>query len=492
MTRIEQEMTAVAVPATPDGTRRRSSDPLLERFPPRTVPAEWPATRLTGPELLQRLLAGPFVTDHDAAEENRRRGLRIVLRWLEGQPGITWQQRWVASGADDDGRVDWRSFPLRWAKDTKAPLRSFDEKVMTSGLLSVVCADAIRPSLDWLLTTATPKRWAAEMARTRDPAGFAALTARSELRPVGESSTGVAMHRIAVLIAAKGGLTTDITPGDCLQLLRLAAKVCTVPHYRSSYFYQLLHAVGVFGESAAPSVSALTAQRQLSVEQLIDRCGIESRPVRDLLVEYLRERQISVDHVSLVRLADVLGRLFWRDLELHHPGISSLRLPPAVTGSWKQRVLTKTTRRTRPDGSTEEVRSSRKSATGCLSTVRGFYLDIAQWATDDPALWGPWAVPCPIKTGKIRSQAGSGSAQVTDGPADPGTTTCPACLDRRGGQRAAEDPPELLAAARATEPGELFTVGGLDAASLGQRPPPRRRIWAEDPVGGKRRDLTRA
>jgi hypothetical protein len=39
--------------------------------------------------------------------------------------------------------------------------------VLGAGLLSLVCADVIRPGLAWLLATATPKRLAAEMARAR-------------------------------------------------------------------------------------------------------------------------------------------------------------------------------------------------------------------------------------------------------------------------------------------------------------------------------------
>ena len=34
--------------------------------------------------------------------------------------------------------------------------------------------------------------------------------------------------------------------------------------------------------------------------------------------------------------------------------------------------------------------------------IRGFYLDLAQWALDDPARWGPWAVPCPIRGSDIQ------------------------------------------------------------------------------------------
>src|SRR5262249_52770711 len=162
---------------------------------------------------------------------------------------------------------------------------------------------------------------------------------RCDASPVGEATTRLALHRVAVIMAAKGGGVGDIAVGDCLELLGAAAAVCQVPHYKSPYFYQLLHAAGVLGSSAAPTVRALSADRRLSVDQLIDRCGIACRPVRDLLADYLRERQASVDYVTLVRLADALGRLFWADLEAHHPAISSLRLDPQAAAAWKQRVL---------------------------------------------------------------------------------------------------------------------------------------------------------
>jgi len=35
-----------------------------------------------------------------------------------------------------------------------------------------------------------------------------------------------------------------------------------------------------------------------------------------------------------------------------------------------------------------------------LVTVRAFYLDIAEWALEDPT-WAPWAVPCPIRRSEI-------------------------------------------------------------------------------------------
>ena len=439
----------------PDGR----ADALRRRFPPRPDLDAWPRTRLARAGLDALLAAAPFAVAGQAGEQNRRRGIGIVLDWLQAQPGATWQQRWQASGAGQDGRADWRAFPVRWRAAAMPPATAWDGRVVTTGLLSLICADVIRPGISWLLATATPKRLAAEMARTRDPAGLTGLAARCDASPVGEATTRLAMHRVAVIMAAKGGMVAGITVGDCLELLDAAAAVCRIPHYKSPYFYQLLHAAGILGSSAAPTVRALATDRRLSVDQLVDRCGIQCRPVRDLLADYLRERQASVDYVTLVRLADTLGRLFWADLEARHPGISSLRLDPAAAAGWKQRVLTKTIRRRQPDGSLAEIASPRESATNCLTAVRSFYLDIAQWAMDDPARWGPWAVPCPVKAGEIpHKKVADRRKSRMDQRTRERLAILPALIAATSSQRQATA--ERLAAAQAAVPGTVFTAAG--------------------------------
>ena len=55
-------------------------------------------------------------------------------------------------------------------------------------------------------------------------------------------------------------------------------------------------------------------------------------------------------------------------------------------------------------GTLAEVTSPRTNVIGLLSAVRGFYLDIAQWATEDPARWGPWAAPCPVTEADVSSR----------------------------------------------------------------------------------------
>ena len=45
---------------------------------------------------------------------NQRRGLPVLLDWLGEQPGRTWQQRWLASGAEEAG-AGWWQLPARRA-----------------------------------------------------------------------------------------------------------------------------------------------------------------------------------------------------------------------------------------------------------------------------------------------------------------------------------------------------------------------------------------
>jgi hypothetical protein len=39
-------------------------------------------------------------------------GQILLLNWLEGQDGDSWQQRWLASGAEQAG-TSWRQLPAR-------------------------------------------------------------------------------------------------------------------------------------------------------------------------------------------------------------------------------------------------------------------------------------------------------------------------------------------------------------------------------------------
>ena len=169
-------------------------------------------------------------------------------------------------------------------------------------------------------------------------------------------------------------------------------------HAASPYFYQLLHAAGHLpAERPADGPGVQRTRGQLTVEQLIDRYGIACRPVRDLLVDYLRERQPA----RRPHHAAQPGRLQPGPAVLARPGT-----PPP-----RHRLAAPAPRRRRGVEAADPVKTvagqarragrrpprCRGGAADNLVTVRAFYLDIAQWAIDDPARWGPWAAPCPIR-----------------------------------------------------------------------------------------------
>ncbi len=122
----------------------------------------------------------------------------------------------------------------------------------------------------------------------------------------------------------------------------------------------------------------------------MDRYRLACRSVRDVLVHYLTERSAALDYGSLANQAQMLASLFWADLEGHHPGIDTLRLPAEVTHAWKQRV------RTLPGG------QPRRNSHAVLLAVRSFYLDLLQWSLDDPDRWAQWVAPCPISEADVR------------------------------------------------------------------------------------------
>jgi Phage integrase family len=466
---------------------------LLKQFPARQPALRWPATEQSREQVLTRLLAPPFVLDVPGSQARRKAGLGKILCWLEQCPGRTWQDRWLVRGGDAAGNVAWRGLTRQWLERNglayATPTNDFS--ALGAGILPLISGEVIRPSMSWLLTPGTVQILTTEMARGRDPQGFAALVDVCRRDPANVQTKDGALRRIATIMAAKGGMVGDITAGDCVEMLELLQGMDGPA--TSGYFYQLLQTVGVFPAGAPATVRAVSGQAegQISVEQMIDRYQIACRPVRDLLVDYLRERQIVVDYVSLRELAFGLGKLFWKDLEDHHPGIDSLRLTPEVAAAWKQRIAMKTLRSTNDAGETVETRVPRATlGLNYLAMVRAFYLDLAQWAIDDPVRWGVWAARCPIREEEMsRKKYRAGRKARIDQRTRERLPVLPTLTRTVDAERKLAA--ERLAAARATEPGCEFTVAGqrLHRSATAK---PTARIWVDDPDTGKRVDLTLA
>ncbi len=160
--------------------------------------------------------------------------------------------------------------------------------------------------------------------------------------------------------------------------------------------WQVCAEMGILPRNSTLRSAQRTGQR--SVAELVDDYRLQCRPVRDLLVRYLEERKPALDYASLRNNITILAGLFWADLEAHHPGIDTLDLPPDVATGWKERLHHTVDARF---GGRPRRGRGRLSA---LTRVRAFYLDLQQWALEDPS-WAPWAVACPIRKSEVGGQA---------------------------------------------------------------------------------------
>ena len=452
---------------------------LADRFPPRPAGSSWPATEASRRQVHARLLAAPFTAENPGTQESRRLALIAVTGWLEAQPGRNWQERWLASGAET--QPDWREAVIA-GRAAGGAARGAHAR-LGGGLRLLITGDVIRPGVQWLLAC-MPRHLGTEMARTRDSAGFARLAELAGKVQAHPHDRSDALNRVAAIMAASGGMVADITVGDCARLVQAATAVKAASGRRlqaGPFFYQLLHAAGMLGADAPATSRVFAVRGQPSCEDLIGRYRIQCEPVRGLLTDYLRERQPSMDLGSLANLARQLGKHFWADLEEHHPGISSLKLPRDIAAAWKQRVLT-------GDGPGGE--HERETGRGVLSAVRAFYLDIAEWADDDPARWAAHAVRCPVSaTDCSHKKARARRKSRMDQRTRERLPFLAALAAWAAAERAAAA--QLLQAAAAAPPGALFTAAGQSLRRAQMKTPAATgRIWATAPEGGKRRDLT--
>jgi hypothetical protein len=450
------------------------------RFPPRPAAADWPATRI-GRVQVTGLPGGAPAGRHQD-------GRGLLLDWLADQDGDSWQQRWLASGAEEAGTTWWQ-LPARRAgsRDLPGMRRS---GALTAALIAVIAGDVVRPSLTWLVTAGCEAELAGAMAAFRDPQGFARLgdlCGRGPGDPVPKTGRSHVLRRAAVILAAKGGTLADIQVGDLLELLDTEADVLGAARTGAAACYRLLRQLGTFGPAAPGRLRELRTAGQRTPEEMIDRHHLACRPIRDLLVDYLRERQPGMDYGSLEQLARKLG-MFWADLEAHHPGIDSLHLSAEAADAWKQRMRTKPKTITMADGTKTVTETERICHREFLTPVRAFYLDLAQWAVEDPGRWAQWVVPCPVGPAEtVQGKAQRHRKSRMDARTRERLPVLPVLVRCAARQHA--DAAALLQAARAARPGEIITFAG-QALARPATASATSGAWAEDLATGKRRNLT--
>jgi len=234
------------------------------------VATDWPATRQERGEARERLTSGIFVLPNADSQDKRIRGLSWLLDWLADQPGQTWQERWMASGADAAGG-NWRQVPAAWQQARGREPQGLRAE-LSGALVMVICGDLVRPSLSCLVAGAAGKgSLTRNLARTRDPHGFARLGQLCDADPhVSAVAASLALRRSAEIIAAKGGVLADITVGDALELMDREAESFSCPVKDHKVFYRMLRELGILGDQAPRHRQPAPGRRR--------RRGVEAAP----------------------------------------------------------------------------------------------------------------------------------------------------------------------------------------------------------------------
>jgi integrase len=308
----------------------------------------------------------------------RAKGLAQLLDWLGTFPGDDWQQRWVAAGCDTAG--------TSWGQQDLLPYR---KSLQGSAVIPLVVLGVIRPSMHWL-RTATPPHMFITYRNIVEPEAFTQLNAKLDTLRLSKTSKMLALNALTLLRIRTGTPLLSVTAS---QFLSAEAEWSALRRTRSlGVVWQTLQACGALvGEPV--DYRALLLEGQRTVSQLVDSYGVSNPRIRSLLIEYLTERAPALDYSSLLGLTRMLVRNFWVDIERHHPGQDSIRLPHDLATAWKSRL------RQLPGG------RERRDYCAHLTAVRAFYTDLAQWATAEPERWAAWACPSPVTAAETSNLA---------------------------------------------------------------------------------------
>lgn len=377
----------------------------------------------------------------------RLNGARLILRWLLTHPGDGWQQRWLTSGADDS--IDWID-PL--IADVPLAYDSKREQVMTGVGFLLICR-VVLPSYTFLGSYKISNGLSKYIRQTLRPDVFTTIGQKAAALNIRGRRLDDAYNIICKMILHTGREADQLTAEDFFAYRAWAAQVREAggAPKPADLAWELLRGIAHLGEHASLKDAVRLGQRPTG--ELVDAYHLRCRPIRDVFVRYLDERRPSMDFSSLTQLLSVLAGNFWADIEHHHPGIDTLHLPDEIADAWKQRLrlVVGKDRITRP----------RKNYLPILRLVRSFYLDIQDWAAEDPS-WTAWAVPSPVRRGETDGH-GKAKQRTTSEMHQrardriPNLPTLVDSIERhRAGQTA------LLTTALATATGQTFTHDGRE------------------------------
>lgn len=319
----------------------------------------------------------------------RRHATRLVLQDLAGFSGDTWQERFEASGLDGG---------IGALSQLTAGLSANGAMQRRWGLRNLFCLRVVRPSMTALFATSLIGYCDVFRAAQKDPL-LDEFIEHVDNSAETEHDRGEAKTDIVAALTVFGISMDSLTPEALLhyaqEFRRTPRAGGAPPHphrYGASAAWRHLRRIGYFGDDVPDTVRHATVVGQRSVAELVRRYPLRNKQVEQLLIDYLEQRAVTLDYVSLVTVSHHLADLFWTNIERINPHQADLHLDQATYAQWKATIgLTKTGQ-------------PRRGIAKVLLAVRSFYLDLQHWAHGEPERWAQWAAPCPIRQSEVKQR----------------------------------------------------------------------------------------
>lgn len=379
------------------------------------------------------------VRHHWVQHDKLRPQILMLLRFLAGFDGDTWQDRWLASGADCA------------PQGLRETVSAGSGRAVSAAVNAAQLIGLFRPSYGWQLETRGGTYLPKKVLDHRSPDAAARMRALPGYSGAWPRHQVAAERCLSRVMIRTGRDLMDLRPED---LLRYADVVRTSGHPREEHLaWELMVALGPFAGEATTLRAAWSAKgntRQHSTATLVDRYGIPRSGVRNLLVDYLDELRTGMDYGSLENQAYRLVRLFrWQVLQIN-PDQQNLHLAPDVATRWREALDVTTDGRPR-----REVHS-------ILFGIRALYRDLAEWSHEEPGRWGPWVAPCPVAKAESRGASVAKRRQRSTMQARTRALTplLPALVAEAARRKAWSA--RVLGAARDTVDRQAFTVDGAE------------------------------
>ncbi|MEU5149710.1 site-specific integrase [Streptomyces yangpuensis] len=314
-----------------------------------------------------------------------RRGVRLLLAHLETFPGATWQEKWQAAGLDERGNP-----ATKLAGD-----RDKTRRALLTGVALVFAARVIRPSLFALKSYKFPRYVIWFQSLARDPL-FDDFCRRTEALPVSVPRQARARNDVANALTVFGIELKDLTAEALLhhavecRTHGLAGEDIRSGTFSGTLAWPVLHEMGRFPESVPNTLRGAVTRGQQTIEEAIDQLKLRNQAVRDLLVDYVHRRSVTMDYSTRRGLIHLLGKLWWKQIEEINPDQADLNLSEETFQQWKEWLMVL------PNG------KPRLDVDGPMLAVRALYLDLHTWAVAEPERWATWVAPNPVRDADLR------------------------------------------------------------------------------------------